>query len=244
MKKKMRMKKNKHQDPDWKDSLNKTEFSHALNWYNINRNSNDAMRYLQTYLKEKYEIKASINHLKNSKISTTIGYVAGLINSGSEIPKISQDSFYKGIQEALKALKEPVPQSIVSAPTRKKTPAIKMDSVAGLLEYEIDKFMDRDFKPNGVSITKLLQSQKVTQKETKGIIEHFTILRDEVNEVIESPDKDLKESYKYLKKPQLRRFLKFMNVILNECSTHIATSKKPRKSTTQATLNSNIEELA
>ena len=65
-----------------------------------------------------------------------------------------------------------------------------------------------------------------------------------MDEVIEKPDKDLRESYKYLKKPQLRRFLKFMDVILNECSMHIATSKKPRKSTTQATLNSNIEALA
>ena len=104
--------------------------------------------------------------------------------------------------------------------------------------------MERDFKPNGLSVTKLLQSQKTTQKETKGIIEHFSILRNELDEVIEKPDKDLRESYKYLKKPLLRRFLKFMDVILNVCTTHIATSKKPRKSTTQATLSSNIEELA
>ncbi|SVE12235.1 uncharacterized protein METZ01_LOCUS465089, partial [marine metagenome] len=96
----------------------------------------------------------------------------------------------------------------------------------------------------GLSVTKLLQSQKITQKETKVIIEHFSVLRDELDEVIEKPDKDLKESYKYLKKPQLRRFLKFMDGILNECTTYIATSKKPRKSTTQTTLDSNIEELA
>ena len=55
--------KNKRQDPDWKDSLNKTEFSHALNWLNINRNTNDAMRYLQTYLKKNHDIKVSINDL-------------------------------------------------------------------------------------------------------------------------------------------------------------------------------------
>jgi len=57
--------------------------------------------------------------------------------------------------------------------------------------------MDRDFKPNGLSVTKLLQSQKITQKETKGIIEQFSVLRDELDEVIEKPDKDLKESYKF-----------------------------------------------
>ena len=120
---------------------------------------------------------------------------------------------------------------------------VQMDSVAGLLEYEIDKFMDRGFKPNGLSVTKLLQSQKVSQKETKEVIKHFTTLRNEVNEVIEAPDKDLKESYKYLKKPQLRRFLKFMDGILDECNTHIASSKKPRKSKTQATLDKHIKEL-
>ena len=234
--------KNKRQDPDWKDSLNKTEFSHALNWLNINRNTNDAMRYLQTYLKKNHDIKVSINDLKNSRISTTIGYVAGLVNSGSEIPKISQDSFLKGINEALKNIKEPLPE-VVSAPVKRRTPMVQMDSVAGLLEYEIDKFMDRGFKPNGLSVTKLLQSQKVTQKEAKGIINHFSSLRDEVNEVIEAPDKDLKESYKYLKKPQLRRFLKFMDGILDECNTHIASSKKPRKSKTQATLDKHIKEL-
>ena len=234
--------KNKRQDPEWKDSLNKTEFSHALNWLNINRNTNDAMRYLQTYLKKNHDIKVSINDLKNSRISTTIGYVAGLVNSGSEIPKISQDSFLKGINEALKNIKEPLPE-VVSAPVKRKTPMIQMDSVAGLLEYEIDKFMDRGFKPNGLSVTKLLQSQKVTQKEAKGIINHFSSLRDEVNEVIEAPDKDLKESYKYLKKPQLRRFLKFMDGILDECNAHIASSKKPRKSKTQATLDKHIKEL-
>ena len=102
--------KNKRQDPDWKDSLNKTEFSHALNWLNINRNTNDAMRYLQTYLKKNHDIKVSINDLKNSRISTTIGYVAGLVNSGSEIPKISQDSFLKGINEALKISRSPYPK--------------------------------------------------------------------------------------------------------------------------------------
>ena len=235
------MKKNR---PEWKDTLNKTEFSIALNWFSINNNNGNAMKYLQRYLKEKHQIKASIIQLKGSNISATIGYVAELINEGCEIPKISQDSFYNGINEVLKALKEPVPEN-GTVPVRKtKLSVIKMDTVAGLLEYEIDKFMDRDFKPNGLSVTKLLQSQKTTQKETKGIIEHFSILRNELDEVIEKPDKDLRESYKYLKKPQLRRFLKFMDVILNECTTHIATSKKPRKSTTQATLSSNIEELA
>ena len=235
------MKKNR---PEWKAVLNKTEFSIALNWFSVNNNNGNAMKYLQRYLKEKHQIKASIIQLKDSNISATIGYVAELINEGCEIPKISQDSFYKGINEVLKSLKEPVPEDDAKPVRKTKLSVIKMDTVAGLLEYEIDKFMDRDFKPNGLSVTKLLQSQKTTQKETKGIIEHFSILRNELDEVIEKPDKDLRESYKYLKKPQLRRFLKFMDVILNECSTHIASSKKPRKSTTQATLSSNIEELA
>ena len=235
------MKKNR---PEWKAVLNKTEFSIALNWFSVNNNNGNAMKYLQRYLKEKHQIKASIIQLKDSNISATIGYVAELINEGCEIPKISQDSFYKGINEVLKSLKEPVPEDDAKPVRKTKLSVIKMDTVAGLLEYEIDKFMDRDFKPNGLSVTKLLQSQNITQKETKGIIEHFSVLRDELDEVIEKPDKDLRESYKYLKKPQLRRFLKFMDVILNECSTHIASSKKPRKSTTQATLSSNIEELA
>ena len=235
------MKKNR---PEWKDTLNKTEFSIALNWFSVNNNNGNAMKYLQRYLKEKHQIKASIIQLKDSNISATIGYVAELINEGCEIPKISQDSFYKGINEVLKSLKEPVPEDDAKPVRKTKLSVIKMDTVAGLLEYEIDKFMDRDFKPNGLSVTKLLQSQKTTQKETKGIIEHFSILRNELDEVIEKPDKDLRESYKYLKKPQLRRFLKFMDVILNECTTHIATSKKPRKSTTQACLASNIEVLA
>jgi hypothetical protein len=235
------MKKNR---PEWKDTLNKTEFSIALNWFSVNNNNGNAMKYLQRYLKEKHQIKASIIQLKASNISATIGYVAELINEGCEIPKISQDSFYNGINEVLKALKEPVPENSTTPVRKTKVSAIKMDSVAGLLEYEIDKFMDRDFKPNGLSITKLLQSQKITQKETKGIIEHFSVLRDELDEVIEKPDKDLKESYKYLKKPQLRRFLKFMDGILEDCTNHIVSSKKPRKSKTQATLVSNIEELA
>ena len=234
------MKKNR---PQWKDTLNKTEFSIALNWFSVNNNNGNAMKYLQTYLKEKHQIKASIIQLKNINISATIGYVAELINEGCEIPKISQDSFYKGINEVLKTLKEPTPEDDASPVRKSKLSVIKMDSVAGLLEYEIDKFMERDFKSNGLSVTKLLQSQKITQKETKGIINHFTVLRDELDEVIEQPDKDLKESYKYIKKPQLRRFLKFMDVILDECSTYIASSKKPRKSTTQIALESNIEEL-
>ena len=234
------MKKNR---PEWKDTLNKTEFSIALNWFSVNNNNGNAMKYLQRYLKEKHQIKASIIQLKDSNISATIGYVAELINEGCEIPKISQDSFYKGINEVLKSLKEPVPENSTTPVRKTKLSVIKMDTVAGLLEYEIDKFMDRDFKPNGLSVTKLLQSQKTTQKETKGIIEHFSILRNELDEVIEKPDKDLRESYKYLKKPQLRRFLKFMDVILDECSTYIASSKKPRKSTTQVALESNIEEL-
>ena len=235
------MKKNR---PEWKDTLNKTEFSIALNWFSVNNNNGNAMKYLQRYLKEKHQIKASIIQLKASNISATIGYVAELINEGCEIPKISQDSFYNGINEVLKALKEPVPENSTTPVRKTKLSVIKMDSVAGLLEYEIDKFMDRDFKPNGLSITKLLQSQKITQKETKGIIEHFSVLRDELDEVIEKPDKDLKESYKYLKKPQLRRFLKFMDGILEDCTNHIVSSKKPHKSKTQATLVSNIEELA
>ena len=234
------MKKNR---PEWKNILNKTEFSIALNWFSVNSNNGNAMKYLQTYLKNKYQIKASIIQLKNISISATIGYVAELINEGCEIPKISQDSFYKGINEVLKTLKEPVPEDDSSPARKTKLFVIKMDSVAGLLEYEIDKFMERDFKSNGLSVTKLLQSQQITQKETKGIINHFTVLRDELDEVIEQPDKDLKESYKYIKKPQLRRFLKFMDVILNECSTYIVSIKKPRKSTTQVALDSNIEEL-
>ena len=235
------MKKNR---PEWKDTLNKTEFSIALNWFSVNNNNGNAMKYLQRYLKEKHQIKASIIQLKDSNISATIGYVAELINEGCEIPKISQDSFYNGINEVLKALKEPVPEDDAKPVRKTKLSVIKMDTVAGLLEYEIDKFMERDFKPNGLSVTKLLQSQKMTQKETKGIISHFSILRDELDEVIERPDRDLRESYKYIKKPQLRRFLKFMDVILNECTSYIASSKKPRKSMTQSALESSIEELA
>lgn len=92
----------------------------------------------------------------------------------------------------------------------------KVYSALGEVEHQIDKFIDNeyhsdfsmkkymtelDFKPKLIEIVK---------SEYQGVLDELT-----------SEDEQLIEAYSYMTKPQKKRFIKFVEKIIDDCDKHV-----------------------
>ena len=106
-----------------------------------------------------------------------------------------------------------------------------VDNIITDLELAIDNHLktQADF-----DVKKYLARTEIKPVSLKIVSAHFTKMFDEIKSVSTSKDDQIVESYSYLSKPQLKKFIAFLQSILDACNTVSAQKKsiripKPKK---------------
>ena len=106
-----------------------------------------------------------------------------------------------------------------------------VDNIITDLELAIDNHLktQTDF-----DVKKYLARTEIKPVSLKIVSAHFTKMFDELKSVSTSRDDQIIESYSYLSKPQLKKFITFLQSILDACNTVSAQKKsiripKPKK---------------
>ena len=209
-------------EPKYDDKMTEGELLRALNWYHLNQNGTESNQYLQEYLRE-----TGCSVIDISGISISYGYIARILSNGNVLPDRSGKSFQKGIDfHSKRDVVQEVPSVVKSDGVSKKKVA-SLDEyflALGQIEYEIDMFQEKfqsDF-----SMKSWLHSTETKAKTASIYADAYQPLLNELRLALD--DEYFKESYG-LGKVKLRKFIKFMESIINDCIDHHDANKRVRK---------------
>jgi hypothetical protein len=205
------------------------ELNAALAYYNAEYDNKDKKKWAINYIAAfDPAITADLERVDDYRFRT-YGTLARLISRGQIISDAHMIRMGDMLQEIKAAIPKKVDQpKVVSAQVVSIQDRIleKAHEVAGEIEGEIDDFIaagcPKDYKLKtpiksyGAPIVKYLSTAWVPLKK-------------ELEETIEGDDEQLVEGYSNFKKVELKRFLSFVESIIQECQQRVVSAKAQRK---------------
>ena len=213
----------------------------AFQWYNDNKDSKDARKYLVEYLSKSNQISAvqkqAAEHLNNSW-NATDGFLARCLSRGAWIPDSTFANFNKRIEEFKTRLDEIVKEKSLGAVQQQTTNVVsiqervqeKVDYFIMELEGKFDEIWHRGSKEEFVPYTWMVENEVKPMHASK-IAEYFKKRTADWIEVIESKDPYIKESYPRSRKEMIEA-AKFFGAITTDAEKLAANknaARKPRK---------------
>jgi len=104
---------------------------------------------------------------------------------------------------------------ILEAMTRKANLAM------GIIEYEIDKFLDEGFK-SSFNMEKYLSQLDFKPKVVQIMIDDYQRMLDELT----SDDEQVVEAYSYLSASEKKKFIAFIQKIIDDANKYLTKNKK------------------
>lgn len=204
----------------------------ALNWYAYYRDLKDSKKYLLSYMdKNKYskEDIAKVNKVHHNWFSN-VGFVCRLIERGATLEPKNLQWIKDRIQTIISHVEEPE-EVTDDSNTNKVTIQDRIEDQVQSMIGELEGFTDDYLKPinpyewmslNGV---KAMQAKRIALHFSKKIIEPTNVIAGLV-------DDDLVEAYGCYTKTELKKFVAFLNLIIEDANRIVNNAKvikTPRK---------------
>ena len=209
----------------------------ALNHYATNCTKRDSKRFLQEWMTAQGKSTFLIKGLKDEMFVESDGYVARILQLQNSVPEVSKENFLKQVQSIesqilMRIAEDTIPdQEVKEVNAIIAEPVIEYDEFRaryGDIEFQIDEAIMSNFKDLEFEMPKWLEGFKVKPKELKYMISELTKIRAEIQESLDGTDKELKEGYGYLTKPQKKRYIKMLDGWLEQCKEYTNKKRKPR----------------
>ena len=212
-------------EPSFKKPLTNEEYMKTLNWYNSMCDNKEARQYIEDWMTangRKNDIK-KLNRVSDTWIPTTLAWVCRLLTRGYTLPDNPQGYVLQKLQETLERAKateaEDKPEkNVISVQERMRE---RQQDIIGEIEAIID--IGEDF-----SLYDWMKSKEIPATYCSGIIAHYAPWLGELIEAYEGGDSQLKEAYRHLSKPQLRKRIEFLNMIIEHAERYGNVAKKTR----------------
>jgi hypothetical protein len=204
--------------------MSKLELVHTLNWYHQNKESKDALNYINLYVK-KNKIQGKID---TSNGILTVGWLCRLVLNGNDIG----DKGRAYIKKNLFFVDDtPAPVVVVD-----KGPSIqdrlneKISEIAGDLEGAIDEVVTSKF--NTMPSPFAIMQDRAKGMHANKLVDIFKKRRSEFDDVLNTKDADVREGYSNFTKPQLKKLVAYCDTIITDAMKIAGEAKinrKPRK---------------
>lgn len=217
-------------EPSFIEPLTKIDYINALNWYNYMNTTEDARNYLIEFL-EKNNRKGDIRIVKNipdTFIPTTLCWTARMYTKGFIIPE--DNNFNDKLETILTTFadknhikNEEEPEQKVNVQNRIKE---RFHDIMGEIEGLIDDNLEVNEE---FSFYHWLQENNIPPVYISKIIQKISPVCKELMDAYKGQDEQLKEGYRHLTKPQLRKQIEFFNGLIVDADTYANNTKKIRK---------------
>jgi hypothetical protein len=204
--------------------MTKLDLMHTLNWYHQNKESKDALNYINLYTK-KNKIQGKID---TSNGILTVGWLCRLVLNGNDIG----DKGRAYIKKNLFFVDDtPAPVVVVD-----KGPSIqdrlneKISEIAGDLEGAIDEVVTSKF--NTMPSPFAIMQDRAKGMHANKLVDIFKKRRSEFDDVLNTKDADVREGYSNFTKPQLKKLVAYCDTIITDAMKIAGEAKinrKPRK---------------
>jgi hypothetical protein len=198
------------------------DVSSALNWYNQNRDTKLAYKYIADYVK-KHKLKVTSDSVSSQ--STTFGFMCRILQNGATLNETNQ----KWFDERLSKMTEDVVDKV--APTNfmsiQDRIAEKTSEIVGELEGAIDDIIVSGF-------TKQPSPYAIMQDKAKGvhanrIVDTFKRKRVQYDEALTTTDEQLIEGWSCFTKPQIKKLVAFCDLVITDSLKIVGSATKLRK---------------
>lgn len=229
------------------DDLSPEEFKskvvETMRHYGYFYDSKEGNRWAANWVKQNYskEDLAAFRAAEIWRTSMTVCSLCKMIENGAVFDEDRMTWIRQHIEETIKAgyaKKAEVVEDDATTTIRKKTPAEilkeKTDAFIGEIEGLIDTFDTNDWDAD-YSLFTILRKEDVAYNTAKAIVDHYTPLLEELNELI-GPKKrnddmydQLVEGYSHMTKAKQKAYQKFIQSLVDDASSYMATKKAKRK---------------
>lgn len=214
-------------EPSPRDSYNDIDIIKSLNWYNIMCNKQEARGFIETYLKNQAREKELklFKKVPDSWVNNTAAWTARMINQGFNLPEKHREFIEKKLKESFSHIKE----KRTTTDNNQVSIQDRIKEKANDLIADIEELVDNRETLNDFSFYEWLQKQEIPALYSPKIIEKYVPLLQELIEASEGKDQQLKEAYKIYNKKQLKEFILFVNMIIEDAERYASNTKKVRK---------------
>lgn len=215
-------------EPTLKAETYGVDLSHALNYYNAEHDNREKKKWALAHIAAiDPTIADSVDKIDDFYFRQ-YGTLARLLSRGQELNVMHINRMDEMLEEIkTRAAKSPKPKVVVTQVVNVQDKTMeKAREIAGEIEGEIDDYVKakcpKDYKLKtpikgyGAPIVKYLSTCWVP-------------LRNELEEAISGDDEQLVEGYGNFKKTELKRFLSFIESIIQESQQRVITAKAMRK---------------
>ena len=211
--------------PVWTDEEVHIEDSRvykAINWYSYKYDKSDVKNILIEYflqIEDTDEYTQQIKRYDENKIRSSVAWICDMILSGLVL--VDPKSVFLNKIEDLKNnpkkfVKELETKKIDKKEVKKVSPMARVrrffTKIVSEIDQEIDNFIINDYKTD-FDVKKY--SKTIKPIYGKMISQHYQSLLTELQSVVDREDIELVESYSYMKRSELRRFVKLIKEIVD-----------------------------
>lgn len=215
-------------EPKFSQELTKLDMATTLNWYTQNKDTRDAMKYANDYLKKSYKLNAE-DVLKNFPV--TFGFVCRILSNGGILNEEGQNWFndmLAKIKEEMEKPKELVivdDKPVVNIQDRIKE---KASECIGELEGLLDDYILSDFTkkimPYGT-----MHTMNIKGVHTNRILDHWKRIRADYDMALTSEDEQIKEGYSCYTKNELKKIIGFCDAVITDAMKIVSEANQSRK---------------
>ena len=210
--------------PVWTDEevhIEDTRIYKAINWYSYKYDKSVVKNILIEYFTEVEDEKyvSQIKSYDENKILSSVAWICDMILSGLVL--VDPKSVFLNKIEDLKNnpkkfVKEVETKKIDKKEVKKVSPMLRVRRFFSKIVSEIDQEID-EFIINGYKTDFNVKKYSKTIKPIYGkmISQHYQSLLTELQSVVDREDIELVESYSYMKRSELRRFVKLIKEIVD-----------------------------
>jgi len=211
-------------EPRFTESMTKLDLMHTLNWYHQNKESKDALNYINLYTK-KNKIQGKID---TSNGILTVGWLCRLVLNGNDIG----DKGRAYIKKNLFFVDDtPAPVVVVDrGPSIQDRLNEKISEIAGDLEGAIDEVVTSKF--NTMPSPFAIMQDRAKGMHANKLVDIFKKRRSEFDDVLNTKDADVREGYSNFTKPQLKKMVAYCDTIITDAmkiAGEAKVNRKPRK---------------
>lgn len=213
-----------------------SSFMRALNWYGANEDEKKIFEYAAAFVKADPELKQYLTAVRHANYMDVkpIGVIARLLRREQFVSDEHQArvrTLLAEIQAKHKVSREPVETTVQpdAAPAASIQTRI-LDSArkyAAEVDAQIDAYVVD--KSNDFSMKSYLSSNSISGPVAKRMGELYKPLVTELEQAIQGDDAQLKEGYSHFTKPQLKKFMGFVQGLIDECNQQVVSARAQRK---------------
>jgi hypothetical protein len=201
-----------------------SQLSKMFTWYNYNRNGEDAKKYFVEFLRQSGEPSDTLTQIEECStlpLSSTIGWLCRIkIINGERVPASYNNNIEK---EKMRVLQVALAKKTVEEkPQVEKKPSVQdhlenqLRELLSDLAVKVDEFVETRGKAS-FNAYDWLQSFNVKHQHAKSIADYFEKnLLNELRGAESGECEQLVEAYSFLKKAELKKFIAFVESIVEE----------------------------